>query len=243
MVGRMDEMMEMMKTMRVFLDVVEEDQRRGLTPWPNVKSDDDEEFQFANQNEQTLGEEEESYQVKMLWAISKIGKRPRVDVPNYIGNLNPEELIDWINDLEEYFEYEEIEDPKSVKFAKTKLKEYIAIWWKEVQLDRNRRGIEKITKWDRMVTKLKNQFIPVDYELELLKRLQNLRQKDKSMKEYTEEFHKMIIRIKHSEASKESGKIYQWTKFDKDDNIGRCISVHCESWGKVEQEVWAETER
>lgn len=40
-----------------------------------------------------------------------------------------------------------------------------------------------ITKWDRMVIKLKNQFIPVDYELELLKSLQNLRQKEKNMKE------------------------------------------------------------
>jgi len=70
-------------------------------------------------------------------------------------------------------------------------------------LDINRRGKEKIMKWDRMVTKLKNQFIPIDYELELLKRLQNLRQKNKSVKEYTEEFHKMIIRNRHSEASKE----------------------------------------
>jgi len=54
-----------------------------------------------------------------------------------------------------------------------------------------------------MVTKLKNQFIPIGYELELLKRLQNLRQKDKSMKEYTKEFHKMIIRRWHIKESKE----------------------------------------
>lgn len=70
-------------------------------------------------------------------------------------------------------------------------------------MDRNRRGKEKITKWDRMVTNMKNQFIPTDYELELLKRLQNLRQKERSMKEYIEEFYKMIIRAGHSEESKE----------------------------------------
>jgi hypothetical protein len=39
-----------------------------------------------------------------------------------LGNINLEELIDWINKLEEYFEYEDIEDPNRVKFAKGKLK-------------------------------------------------------------------------------------------------------------------------
>lgn len=58
------------------------------------------------------------------------------------------------NDME-YFEYEEVEDLERVKFAKTKLKGHVNIWWKEVQLERNRRGKEKITRWDRMVDKLK----------------------------------------------------------------------------------------
>ena len=33
-------------------------------------------------------------------------------------NLNSDELIDWINKLEEYFEYEDIRDTNRVKFAK-----------------------------------------------------------------------------------------------------------------------------
>ena len=54
-------------------------------------------------------------------AITKIGKRPKFDVPTFLGNLNIEELIDWINELEEYFEYEEIEYLDKVKFLKAKL--------------------------------------------------------------------------------------------------------------------------
>ena len=68
------------------------------------------------------------------------------------GNLNPDELIDWINELEEYFEYEDIKDPDRVKYVKTKMKGHAKICWQEVQLERNRRGKEKNTKWDRMVT-------------------------------------------------------------------------------------------
>ena len=54
-----------------------------------------------------------------------------------------------------------------------------------------------------MVAKLKAKFIPTDYELELFKRLQNLKQKDLSVKDYTEEFYKLTIRSGHRESSKE----------------------------------------
>ena len=37
------------------------------------------------------------------------------------------ELIDWINELEEYFEYEDIRDLDRVKFAKEKLKGHAKI--------------------------------------------------------------------------------------------------------------------
>ena len=59
---------------------------------------------------------------KLFKAITKIGKRPKFDVPTFSRNLNLEELIDWINELEEYFEYEEIEDLDRVRFVKAKLK-------------------------------------------------------------------------------------------------------------------------
>ena len=52
-----------------------------------------------------------------------------------MGSLNPEELIDWINQLEEYFEYEDIDDPSRVKFVKVKLKGHGNIWWQEVKLE------------------------------------------------------------------------------------------------------------
>ena len=54
-----------------------------------------------------------------------------------------------------------------------------------------------------MVTKLKAKFILADYEIELFKRLQNLKQKDMTVKDYTEEFYKLTIRSGHRELSKE----------------------------------------
>ena len=48
---------------------------------------------------------------------------------NYNGSLNPEELVEWINDMEKFFEYEEMNDEKKVKFAVTKLKGHASLWW------------------------------------------------------------------------------------------------------------------
>ena len=163
------------------------------------ESEDEDEVEENAEVEAVLNLEEE----RLFRAISEIGKRPKFEVPTFLGNLNPEELINWINELEEYFEYEDIEDLDRVKFAKAKLKGHAKIWWQEVQLERNRKGKEKITRWERMVAKLKRQFIPMDYELDLLKKMQGLKQARKFVQEYTEEFYRVLIRTGHAEADKE----------------------------------------
>ena len=101
--------------------------------------------------EEVLNIEEE----RIFKAITNIGKRPKFNVPMFLRNFNLEELINWVNELEEYFEYEQIEDLNRVMFAKVKLKGHAKIQWQEVQLEWNRRVKEKITKWDRMISKLK----------------------------------------------------------------------------------------
>ena len=42
----------------------------------------------------------------MLKILIKATGIPKVDVPLYEGNLNMEELMDWINSLDKYFEFE-----------------------------------------------------------------------------------------------------------------------------------------
>ena len=72
-----------------------------------------------------------------------------------------------------------------------------------------------------MVTKSKPKFIHAKYELELFKRLQNIKQKDMSMKDYTKEFYKLTIQSRHRELSKE--KVAQYVnvlRFNIQDEIG-----------------------
>ena len=65
------------------------------------------------------------------------GKRPTIDVGVFLGNLNLDELINWINELEEYSEYEDIKDPNRVKFAKAMQKyDGKRFNWKEIEEER-----------------------------------------------------------------------------------------------------------
>ena len=59
------------------------------------------------------------------------------------------------------------------------------------------RGKEKIRTWLKMVNKVKKKFLPTDYQVSLLRKMQNLRQKDMTVKEYTKEFYRLDIRSRH----------------------------------------------
>jgi hypothetical protein len=182
---------------------LQEELHRGTNVATGDDSKDDNEEEEIGLEGEFDGEVLNHAEERLFRAITKFGKRPTIEVGVFSRNLKPDELIDWINELEEYFEYEDIRDPDRVKFAKAKLKGHAKIWWQEVQLERNRRGKEKITRWDRMVDKLKKQFIPVDYKLDLFKKMHGLKQAGRSVQEYTEEFYRLLIRVGHAEANKE----------------------------------------
>ena len=54
-----------------------------------------------------------------------------------------------------------------------------------------------------MIAKMKAKFIPRDYQITLFRRMQNLRQKLMTVKEYTEEFYRLNIRAGHRESDDE----------------------------------------
>ena len=58
---------------------------------------------------------------------------------------------------------------------------------------------------DHKVDKLKKQFIPIDYQLDLFKKMQGLKQAGKYVLEYTKEFYRVLIRTGYVEANNEKG--------------------------------------
>jgi hypothetical protein len=120
------------------LDTMETTQRRAL------ETGDVNEVESENieAGDEAIGEQETEEQ--LLRDVVKMGTRTKMEVPMYEGNLNVEELLDWISALDKYFDYEEIDDEKKVKHAVTRLKGQTTLWWDELQADKRRKGKKNI---------------------------------------------------------------------------------------------------
>jgi hypothetical protein len=147
-----------MRELRVRLDAMETTQRRALMletsarqKWKNVE--------VAEVVAEDVAEE------RLLRAVVKLGAREKIDIPMYEGNLDIEELLDWIRAMDKYFDYEDVEEEKKVRHVVTRLKGHAALWWDELQADRRSKGKQNIKSWDRMVAKIKSKFIPKDYQI------------------------------------------------------------------------------
>jgi hypothetical protein len=75
-----------------------------------------------------------------------------------------------------------------------------------------------------MVAKMKDKFIPKTYQITMFRRMQNLRQKLMSVKEYTEEFYKINIRAGHRESDDEKVSRYMnGLRYDIQDEMSMMI--------------------
>jgi hypothetical protein len=144
----------------------------------------------------------------LIKAIARMSSKTKMDILACEGSLDVEELLDWIRALDTYFDYEDIEEDKKVRHAATKLKGHAVLWWDELQADRRFKGKQKIKRWDQMIAKMKAKFIPRDYQITLFRRMQNLRKKLMTVKEYTEEFYRLNTRAGHQESDDEKVSIY-----------------------------------
>jgi hypothetical protein len=114
------------------------------------------------ESENEAGNKEEEVAVEdaaeecLFRAVARIGAREKMNIPVYEGNLDVEEILDWIRALDKYFDYEDVEEDKKVKHSVTRLKGHVTLCWDELQADRCCKGKKKIKNWDRMVAKMKS---------------------------------------------------------------------------------------
>jgi hypothetical protein len=125
--------------LRARLEDMETTQRRTVS----VGDLSDSESEIEAEHEEEVAVEDVANKC-LIRAIARMGARAKMDIPIYEGNLDVEELLDWIRSLDTYFDYEDVEEDKKVKHVVTRLKGHAALWWDELQADRRCKGKQKI---------------------------------------------------------------------------------------------------
>jgi hypothetical protein len=124
-----------MRDLRDRLEDMETTQRRTVSAGDLSDSESEAEAEC----EEEVAAEDASNE-RLIKAIARMGAREKMDIPVYEGNLDAEELLDWIRSLDTYFDYEDVEEDKKVKHAITRLKGHATLWWDELQADRHYKG-------------------------------------------------------------------------------------------------------
>ncbi|GLJ16097.1 hypothetical protein SUGI_0268280 [Cryptomeria japonica] len=104
------------------VEAIQEEIRIGFSRKRKDEGEEDKTVEGAN-NEMHVEDEPIAIALNdpLVRTLTRMGKRLKTYVPTFNENLNPKQVIDWINDMEEYFEFEEVEDPDRVRFKNTKL--------------------------------------------------------------------------------------------------------------------------
>eukprot|EP00253_Pinus_taeda_P011055 PITA_11055 len=133
-----------------------------------------------NSDEEAVEPEQDEFEgitpeLRLLKSVLLSSHKPKHELPTYDGSLSAEVLLDWLSEVDKFFEFEETSEEKQVRFAATKLKGHASLWWDSVQAERRRLGKQPIKKWARMEAKLKEKFLPKDYHIMLYRYVNGLR--------------------------------------------------------------------
>lgn len=103
-------------------------------------------------------------------------------------------FLDSLRAVKNAFEYKEDEEDMKVKLAAAKFRHYAATRWENACSKRRRQGKPKIRDWEKMKKKLKGKFRPARYVQDNYSRLHKLKQGNRSVEEYAQEFEHLMMK-------------------------------------------------
>ena len=90
--------------------------------------------------------------------------------------------------MEHAFEYYDRPEHKKVKLVAIKMCKNASIWWKNLKRQHERDGKKKIETWEKMKKELKRRYLPTNYHQDIYLKIQNFKQQDLSVEEYSTKF-------------------------------------------------------
>ncbi|KAG6738607.1 hypothetical protein POTOM_058227 [Populus tomentosa] len=136
--------------------------------------------------------------------LDELTKRMRVDVPDFLGKLEPNAFEDWLTAIEDYFDWFAVSEDRKVRYVRMKLKGHARAWWGSVEEQLRRTHRPAICNWEEMKERLKEKYLPIDYEQMMFEEMLQLRQGSLSVDQFTDRFHELTVRSKVTETEQQT---------------------------------------
>ena len=111
----------------------------------------------------------------------------KMKIPSFQGKNDPEAYFEWERKVELVFDCHNYSENKKVKLAAIGFSDYATVWWDQLVFNIRRNREPNVETWEEMKRVMRKRFVSTYYYRELYNKLQNLRQGNRSVKEYYKE--------------------------------------------------------
>ena len=103
-------------------------------------------------------------------------KDVKVEAPSFDGQPDPTKFLDWLADMDHYFEWYDMSEERQVRFAKIKLVSQAKLYWTNHECLMTRENRAPVINWEEMKEILKEKYVPTTYRQRMLDQWQRLTQ-------------------------------------------------------------------
>ena len=92
----------------------------------------------------------------------------KIEAPSFDGQLDSTKFIDWLADMDHYFEWYDMSNEREVRFAKMKPLCQVKLYWTNYEHLMVRENRAPVINWEEMKEILKEKYIPTTYRQRML---------------------------------------------------------------------------
>ena len=98
-----------------------------------------------------------------VWPSRPNGKPNSDELAYFNGHMDPQTFLNWLKDLDYFFDWYDMSNDRRVRFAKLKLEGQAKLFWADLERRIDRVGRAPISQWDGMKKRLKEKYLSISY--------------------------------------------------------------------------------
>ena len=116
-----------------------------------------------------------------------------IKLDDFTGQVSPEDYLEWERQVEKIAEYKGFDDTQTFKIAYIRLTKNAGLWYEGLKAKCQRHGKPKIMTCSHLTRKMRDKYVPLDFDQQSYIKLTSLYQGTMSVREYISEFEKCTL--------------------------------------------------